>query len=190
MVKFTTRAAATALAVLAAAIPATAYAQAAANEIPRAASTPTTPKNWVAPGYKIRAQAVVDTLIATHPEIMSITIHALPEGQPADAFTMIAGSFGDRIGNTSSPGDIITAKKGVTQVESKWGTPDYGKKVSVVLPLRDASGKYLPVAMVIAFHQSPASGKIDTDFMQPGIVIRDSIAKNFPTLASLYDRTN
>lgn len=159
----------------------------ALDEIPRAASTPQTPKNWRAPGHKIKAQAVVDRLIASHPEIMSITVHALPDGQPADAYTMIAGSFPDRIGNTSSPGDIITAKKGVTQVESKWGTADFGKKVSVVLPLKDSSGKYMPVAMVIAFHQSANSGKIDTDFMAPGIVIRDGIASEFASVASLYE---
>lgn len=175
-----------ALAIAGAAIPAIAIAQ-AKEEIPRAASTPTTPKNWRAPAHKIKAQAIVDKLIATHPEIMSITMHALPKGQPADAFTMIAGSFPDRMGNTSSPGDIITAKKGVTQVESKWGTPDYGKKVSIVLPIKDSAGKYLPVAMVIAFHQSPTSGKIDTDFMAPGLVIRNKIASEIPSEASLYE---
>ena len=141
MVKFTSRTPLAIAAVLAAAAPATGFAQTAGGEIPRAASTPGTPKNWIAPSHKIRVQAVVDTLIATHPEIMSITIHALPKGQPADAYTMIAGSFPDRVGNTSSPGDIITAKKGVTQVESKWGTPDYGKKVSVVLPLEGRVGQ-------------------------------------------------
>jgi hypothetical protein len=95
----------------------------AAEEIPRAASTPQTPKNWRGPAQPIKAQAIVDRLIKGHSEIMSITMHAVPPGQPAEAYTMIAGSFPDRIGNTSSPGDIITAKKGVTQVESKWGTP-------------------------------------------------------------------
>lgn len=164
-----------------------ATAATASNEIPRAASTPQTPKNWRAPAYKIKAQAIVDRLIATHPEIMSITIHALPAGQPADAYTMIAGSFSDRIGNTSSPGDIITAKKGVTQVESKWGTPDYGKKVSVVVPLKDNAGKYMPVAMVIAFHQSAATGKIDTDFMAPALTIRDSLVGQFASPSSLYE---
>ena len=166
---------------------ATAVAQnAPAGEIPRAASTPTTPKNWRGPAQKIKAQAIVDQLIATHPEIMSITMHGLPEGQPAEAYTMIAGSFPDRIGNTSSPGDIITAKKGVTQVESKWGTADYRKKVSIVLPLKTTAGDYIPVAMVIAFHDSPTSGKKDTDYMQPGLVIRDSLAKDIPTIQALY----
>ena len=45
---------------------------------------------------------------------------------------------------------------------------------------------YLPVAMVIAFYQSPATKKIDTDFIAPAIVIRDSLKKEIPNLAALY----
>lgn len=159
---------------------------AAGDEIPRAASTPTTPKNWRGPAQKIHAQAIVDRLMKAHPELVSITIHAVPKELPPDTYTMIAGSFPDRIGNTSSPGDIITAKKGVTQVESKWGTENYGKKVSIVLPMKDNAGNYLPVAMVVAFEQSPTSGKIDTDFMQPGIAIRDGLKKEISGLDSLF----
>ncbi|MDB5694797.1 MAG: hypothetical protein JWN21_340 [Sphingomonas bacterium] len=173
-------------AVLATALIGVVAAPTVAQDIPRAASTPQTAKNWRGPTGKIKAQALVDKLIAGHKEIMSITMHAQPDGLTGDAYTMIAGSFPDRIGNTSSPGDIITAKKGVTQVESKWGTPDYGKKVSIVIPLKDSAGKYLPVAMVIAFHQSPATRKKDTDFMQPGIAIRDGLSRQIPNLASLY----
>lgn len=172
---------------IAAALATAAFSPAVAqDEIPRAASTPTTPKNWRGPGQKIKAQAIVDRLIAARKDIMSITMHAVPAGQPAEAYTMIAGSFPDRIGNTSSPGDIITAKKGVTQVESKWGTPDYGKKVSIVIPLKTTKGDYIPVAMVIAFHQSPSSGKKDTDFIVPGIQIRDALQKEIPSIESLY----
>lgn len=173
---------------IAAAVAATGIsAMAVANEeIPRAASTPQTPKNWRGPASKIKAQAIVDKLIASHPEIMSITMHAQPEGLTGDAYTMIAGSFPDRVGNTSSPGDVITARKGVTQVESKWGTQDYGKKVSVVLPIKNTKGDYLPVAMVIAFHHSPTTGKIDTDYMKPGIDIRNSLQGEIPDLKALY----
>lgn len=154
--------------------------------IARAPSTPDTPKNWAGPGRKIKAQAIVDRLMASHPEIQSITIHAVPAGLPADGYTMIAGSFPDRIGNKSSPGDIITAKKGVTQVESKWGTENYGKKVSIVLPLKNSKGDYLPAAMVIAFNQSPTSGMIDTDFMVPGIAIRDGLNGEIASFNSLF----
>lgn len=155
-------------------------------EIPRAASTPNTAKNWRGPDHKIFAQTIVDELASSHPEIMSITMHAVPAGQPADAYTMIAGTFPDRIGNVSSPGDVITAKKGVSQVESKWGTPDWGKKVSVVLPLKDSQGRYLPVAMVIAFHQSPTSGRIDTDFLAPGLAIRDALNARIANTEALF----
>jgi hypothetical protein len=158
----------------------------AADEIPRAASTPTTPKNWVAPAYKMKAQALVDELVAGRPEIISITIHAIPPGK-TDMYTMIAGTFPDRIGNESSPGDIITAKKGVTQVESKWGTENYKQKVSIVLPLKDASGKYLPVALIIAFATSPQDPRKDTDFMQPGVALRDSIQSKVTTVAALFE---
>lgn len=158
----------------------------AQDAIPRAPSTPNTPKNWVGPQGKILAQVLVDELIAGHPEIMSITIHANPPGTAADVYTMIAGSFPDRIGNTSSPGDVITIKKGVSQIEPKWGTPDWQKKVSTVLPLKDASGTYLPAAMVIAFKQSPDSGKKDTDFLVPGLAIRDGLNKRIANFQALF----
>lgn len=157
-------------------------------EIPRAPSTPNTPKNWVAPDYKIRAQAIIDMLEATHPEVVSITMHAIPEGMTE--YTMIAGTFHDRIGNESSPGDAITAVKGVTQVESKWGTENFGKKVSIVVPVMDDKGNYLKAAMVIAFKQSPTSGLIDIDFMHPGVRMRNSVAHLVPSFQSLFDKAD
>lgn len=156
-----------------------------AQEIPRAASTPDTPKNWVAPKFKNNAQALVDKLYAAHPELESITIHGIPRGMKD--YTMIAGTFPDRIGNTSSPGDTITAIKGVTQVESKWGTANYGKKVSIVAPEMDSAGHYLPAAMVIAIKQTPTSGLIDLDFLHPGVRLRNSIAPRVPNFDSLFD---
>lgn len=186
MIILSNAAAAVLLGALAMGVSAQAQQYVAGEPIARAPSTPDTPKNWAGPAQKIKAQAIVDHLMATHSEIQSITIHAVPEGSPPEEYTMIAGSFPDRIGNKSSPGDIITAKKGVTQVESKWGTDAYGKKVSVLLPLKDSSGNYLPVTLVIAFNQSPTSGKIDTDFMAPGIVIRDGLSKEIPNVKSLF----
>lgn len=176
------------LAVLAATSATALSSSVAAQEIPRAASTPDTPKNWVAPKFKNNAQALVDKLYAAHPELESITIHAIPKGMKN--YTMIAGTFPDRIGNTSSPGDTITAIKGVTQIESKWGTANYGKKVSIVAPVMDSAGRYLPAAMVIAFKQSPTSGLIDLDFLQPGVRLRNSIAPMVSSFESLFESAN
>ncbi|WP_440224418.1 hypothetical protein ACQQ2N_04155 [Dokdonella sp. MW10] len=159
----------------------------AAEAIPRAASTPNTPKNWVGPGegVKIAGQVIVDELMAKHPEIMSITMHGTPPGTK-EVYTMFAGSFPDRIGNESSVGDLRSILKGVSQVESKWGTPDYGKKVSIALPLKDTSGEYIAAAMIIAFKKDAGDTRIDTDFLKPGLAIRDGIASRIPDAAALF----
>lgn len=162
-------------------------AAAATDEIPRAPSTPDTPKNWVAPDYKIFAQQLVDELMAGHPEIMSITIHATPPGMDDNVFSMVAGSFPDRIGNQSSPGDVISIVKGVTQVESKWGSPNWKKKVSIVLPLKDSQGNYLRAAMVVAFTTSEDDPRMDTDFMAPGVAIRDSLNSRIAGFDTLFE---
>jgi hypothetical protein len=154
--------------------------------IPRAASTPTTAKNWAPPSYKIYAQTLVDEVIRNHPEVMSMTMHATPPGSPDGVYTMFAGSFHDRMGNASSPGDAITIYKAVTQVESKWGSANWKKKVSIVLPLKDYTGTYLKAAMVIAFRTSIDDPRIDTDFMAPGIVIRDSLNSKIRSFESLF----
>ncbi len=176
---------AVALAMAAAMMTALPVIASAAEEIPRAPSTPNTPKNWVGPGKRIHAQVLVDEIIAKHPELVSITIHAIPPG--GTEYTMIAGTFPDRIGNESSPGDVITAKKGVTQVESKWGTENWGHKVSIVAPLKNAKGEYLPAALILAFKTTPDSTKKDTDFMEPGVKIRDTLNSRIATTASLFD---
>lgn len=159
----------------------------AGAEIPRAPSTPDTPKNWQAPEYRIFAQQLVDELMAGHPEVMSITIHATPPGVDESTFSMIAGSFPDRIGNQSSPGDVISIVKGVTQVESKWGSANWKKKVSIVLPLKDFMGNYLRAAMVVAFITSAEDSRVDTDFLAPGVVIRDSLNSRITSLAVLFE---
>ncbi|RME96939.1 MAG: hypothetical protein D6773_16470 [Alphaproteobacteria bacterium] len=164
----------------------TANAAAVKEPIPRAASTPDTPKNWAGPKHKIFAQLLVDELMAAHPEVMSITMHGTPPGTPKGTYTMFAGSFPDRIGNESSPGDIITIEKAVTQVESKWGSPNWKKKVSIVLPLKDRAGNYLPAAMVVAFKTSPDDTRIDTDFMAPGIAMRDSLNARIASFQALF----
>ncbi|MFT5138863.1 MAG: hypothetical protein ACI9H8_001283 [Lysobacterales bacterium] len=162
------------------------YAQAGGDEIPRAASTPNTPKNWQVPEYKIVAQAMVDELIASHPEVVSITMHGTPPDAEEGIYTMFASSFDDRAGNESSPGDVITIKKGVTQIESKWGSANWKKKVSIVLPLKDSAGNYLPSAIIIAFKTSEGDPHMDTDFMAPGVVIRDGLNSRIPNFESLF----
>jgi len=58
--------------------------------------------------------------------------------------------------------------------------------VSILVPLRNVSGNYLPVTMVLAFKQSPTSGMIDLDFLHPAVRIRDAIKHRVSDTASLF----
>ncbi len=76
-------------------------------------------KNWTAPSHKIYGQKLSDETMAKHPELLSITLHGTPPGS-ADAYTMFAGSFPERIGNPDDPDDIDVIKKGITIVDPRW----------------------------------------------------------------------
>ena len=114
-------------------------------------------------------------------------MHGTPPGAEEGIYTMFAGSFSDRIGNESSPGDIISIKKGVTQVESKWGSANWKKKVSIVLPLKNSTGTYMQAAMVVAFKTSEEDSRVDTDFMAPGIAIRDGTSSRISGFDALFE---
>ena len=81
------------------------------------------PKNWTPPPHKIYAQKLADEIMASHPELISVTFHGVPPGQ-ADAYTMFAGSFPDRIGNADDPDDIDISKKGITIGDPRWHRPN------------------------------------------------------------------
>jgi|SRR5581483_8193715 len=51
---------------------------------------------------KIYAQALSDQFMAQHPELLSVTFHGTPPGDPG-VYTMFAGSYPERIGNPDDP---------------------------------------------------------------------------------------
>ena len=63
---------------------------------------------------------------------------------------------------------------------------DTCEKVSTVLPLKDSSGKYLSAAMVIAFKTSPEDTRADTDFLAPGLAIRDGLQNRITDFDALF----
>src|SRR5882762_5904685 len=98
-------------------------------------------KNWTAPAYKIYAQQLSDDIMAHHPELISVTFHGVPPGM-TDVYTMIAGSFPERIGNPDDDDDIMVTKLGITIVDPRWHrAKDTVKKFVMMMPLRDASGE-------------------------------------------------
>ena len=77
-------------------------------------------KNWSPPTQKIYAQALVDAMMAKHPELLSLTFHGVPPGM-TKTYTMFAGSYPERIGNPDDPDDIDVSVKGITIIDPRWG---------------------------------------------------------------------
>jgi hypothetical protein len=149
-------------------------------------AAPEHPKNWTPPAAKIYAQKLVDEIMASHSELISVTFHGVPPGQ-TDAYTMFAGSFPDRIGNTDDPDDIDISKKGITILDPRWHRPnDTVKKFVMMLPLRDASGENIG-EIVIAYKNPPNSGKTEKDFFLASTALRDSLMKKISTYKALFD---
>lgn len=149
------------------------------------AVAPEHPKNWAAPAAKIYAQKLVDEIMATHPELISTTLHGVPPGQ-TDTYTMFAGSFPERIGNADDPDDIDISKKGITILDPRWHRPnDTVKKFVMMLPLRAASGEN--VGEIVLAYKNPAdSGKTEKDFYLAASGLRDALMKKIPSYAALF----
>lgn len=149
-------------------------------------AAPEHPKNWTPPTAKIYAQKLVDEIMATHSELISVTFHGVPPGQ-TDAYTMFAGSFPDRIGNADDPDDIDISKKGITILDPRWHRPnDTVKKFVMMLPLRDASGENIG-EIVIAYKNPPNSGKGEKDFFLASTALRDRLMKKIASYSALFE---
>lgn len=145
-------------------------------------ATPPIEKSWHAPNYKMLSQAITDEIMATHPELLSVTLQGNPPGLVA-TFTMFAGSFPERIGKVSSEDDIMVVKKGVTIIDPRTGKNDTPKKFNVQLPLRDMKGVNVGV-MVLAYKAD--SSKKDKDFHDMATALRDSVQPKIPSHAALF----
>ena len=149
-------------------------------------ASPEHAKNWTAPATKIYAQKLSDEIMASHPELISVTFHGVPPGM-TDAYTMFAGSFPDRIGNADDPDDIDISKKGITIVDPRWHRPnDTVKKFVMMLPLRDASGENVG-ELVLAYKNPPDSGKTEKDFFLASTALRDGLKKKIPSYGALFE---
>ncbi|MFL6605708.1 MAG: hypothetical protein ACJ8R9_30880 [Steroidobacteraceae bacterium] len=150
------------------------------------AADPAHPKNWTPPAGRIYAQKLVDEIMASHPELISMTFHGVPPGQ-TETYTMFAGSFPDRIGNADDPDDVDVSKKGITIVDPRWRRPnDAVKKFVMILPLRDTSAENVG-EIVLAYKNPVGSGKTETDFFLAATRLRDNLMKKIPSCAALFE---
>ena len=142
-------------------------------------------KNWTPPAYKIYAQTLCDQIMAQHPELISVTIHAVPAGTP-EVYTMIAGSFPERIGNPDDDDDVMIIKLGITIVDSRWHrTKDVVKKFVMMMPLRDASGE-LCGSIILAYKNDGAYAKGERGFFTMASDLRDGLQKKIPSYDGLF----
>lgn len=147
-------------------------------------------KNWTAPAQKIYAQQLSDEIMASHPELISITFHGVPPGLK-DVYTMFAGSFPERIGNPDDPDDIMVIQLGITILDPRWHRyKDAAKKFVMMMPLRDASGEN--VGLLVAAYKNPAhaptgsSAALEAEFFAKGTKLRDDLQKKIPSYDGLY----
>lgn len=144
-------------------------------------------KNWTPPSYKIKAQTLADEIMASHPELLSVTFHGTPPGAPPKTYTMFAGSYPERIGNPDDPDDIMIIETGITILDPRWHRPhDKFEKYVPMIPLRDAAGENIGL-LVLAYKNPGHAGK-DMDFLKAALELRDNLQKKIPKFESLFDR--
>jgi hypothetical protein len=147
---------------------------------------PPHPKNWTAPAYRIHGQKLCDEIMAAHPELISVTLHGVPPGMDR-TYTMFAGSFPERIGNTDDPDDIDVTVKGITILDPRWHRTDPEPKFTVMMPLRNAAGDNVGL-IVFAFKNPTKSGKAEREYLAASTTMRDALQKRIPTYKALFDR--
>ena len=142
-------------------------------------------KNWTAPAHKMYAQTLSEEIMATHPELLSVTFHGAPPGL-SKVYTMFAGSFPERIGNADDPDDVMVVELGITIIDPRWNRPkDPVKKFVMMLPLRDTAGGHIGL-LVLAYKNPAGTGKSEMDFFAASSKLRDELQKKIPTYAGLF----
>ena len=143
-------------------------------------------KNWTAPVYKIYGQKLVDETMAAHPELLSVTLHGIPPGM-GDVYTMFAGSFPERIGNSDDPDDIDVSKKGITILDPRWKrVNDKDKKFVVLMPMQDSTHENIGL-VVYAFKNPPKPAGLEAHYLAAAITLRNDLAGKIKSYKALFE---
>lgn len=87
-----------------------------------------------------RAQELVLSTAAQHPEVVRLTLHAAPAGS-AD-LRVVASTLEARLGTPSDPEDVVAFKSGLEVVLHE------GDNLDVTIALKDATGRTIGIAGV------------------------------------------
>ena len=125
----------------------------------------------------IYAQTLANEVMASHPELVVIGLHALKPGNKEE--TMIASNL-DRIGKKDDEDDLAVSHERKTILAPNIKDPT---KFEVAVPLHDASGKTIgSISAVFKY----TAGDDEVKMHKAAIAIRDDIAKKIPDAAALF----
>jgi iron complex outermembrane receptor protein len=125
----------------------------------------------------IYAQTLANEVMAGHPEIVVIGLHALKPGNKDE--TMIASNL-DRIGKKDDEDDLAVAHERKTILAPNMKDPT---KFEVALPLHDATGKTIGSLSAVFKY---TAGDDEVKMHQAAVAIRDDLAKKIPNTAALF----
>lgn len=131
-------------------------------------------KFGLAADNRIRAQQLVRDIMAANPGLLTAGMHCVPPG--SEKQTIIASTL-NVIGKPSDPEDIL---RGGTTIVPNLKVP----KLGIMLPLRDQSGKEIG-SLGLAFKYQ--AGEDQVKYLAEATAIRDRVARQIPTAASLFD---
>jgi hypothetical protein len=94
-------------------------------------------QSWASEEFRFgKAQELVNNMVSKHPDLVRLTIHAVPAGE--EASKIIACNIKEKIGKLSDPEDLEAMKTGKTV------TLKEGDNLDVTAPIFDKAGK--PIA--------------------------------------------
>lgn len=99
------------------------------------------------------AQSIVDGIVAKNPDVVRLTIHAIPTGGAESK--IIACNLAERIGRASDPEDLNAMKTGNSTVLKE------GENLDYTAPIRDAAGKTIAATGITL--AGPKAGESEAD---------------------------
>lgn len=129
----------------------------------------------------IYAQQLVNELMATHPELVVVGLHAVPPGSKEEV--MFATNL-NRIGKQDDSDDIAVATEHKIVMAPNQTDPH---KFEVQVPLLDASGHYIGATGLVFKYRA---GDDLVELLARALAIRDTLAQKIPNLAALFAPTS
>jgi hypothetical protein len=134
------------------------------------------PKYGLAADNKIRAQKLVNEIMAANPGLLTAGMHCVPPG--GDKQAIIASTL-NVIGKPSDPEDIL---HGSTMISPSSKAP----KLGIMLPLHDRAGKEIG-SLALQFRYQ--TGEDQVKYFAEATAIRERVAGQIPALVDLFNPT-